>query len=85
MNIYVGNLSYETSETELREAFEKFGRVDSAQIISDRYTGRSRGFGFIEMPDEDEAEAAIEGMNGADVGGRPLRVNKARPKSQDRR
>lgn len=80
MNIYVGNLPHATSEEELREAFEEFGTVDKAAIIKDRDTGRSRGFGFVEMPDQDEAAAAIENMNGAELGGRTLTVNEARPR-----
>jgi len=83
MNIYVGNLSFKTTDAELREAFEAFGAVDSASIIVDRQTGRSRGFGFVEMPDSDEAQRAVEGLNGAQLGGRQLTVNEARPR-QDR-
>lgn len=81
MNIYVGNLSYDTNDDELREQFEEFGEVSSAQVIIDRETNRSRGFGFVEMPDDAAAEAAIEGLNGKDMGGRSLRVNQARPKN----
>lgn len=81
MNIFVGNLSFQTSDEELREAFARFGAVDSAQVIMDRETGRSRGFGFVEMPDNGEAQQAISAMNGADLGGRPLTVNEARPKA----
>ena len=80
MNIYVGNLSYNSTEQELREAFERFGKVDSARVIMDRMTNRSRGFGFIEMGDDNEARAAIEGMDGTELDGRPLRVNEARPR-----
>ena len=80
MNIYVGNISYDTSEDDLRNAFEAFGEVDSAKIITDRDTGRSKGFGFVEMPDQSNGESAIEGLNGQDVGGRALRVNEARPR-----
>ena len=80
MNIYVGNLSYDTGDEDLRQAFEAFGRVDSARVISDRMTGRSRGFGFVEMSDDGEARAAIEKMDGQDLQGRALRVNEARPK-----
>lgn len=82
MNIYVGNLTYDLSEAELREAFEAFGTVDSAKIITDRDTGRSKGFGFVEMPDQGNAESAIEGMNGQELGGRALRVNEARPRER---
>lgn len=82
MNIYVGNLSYSLTESELREAFANFGEVSSAKILSDRETGRSRGFGFVEMPDDTEAQAAVANLNGKDVGGRPLRVNEARPRER---
>ena len=80
MNIYVGNLSYSLAESELSEAFGNFGAVSSVKILSDRETGRSRGFGFVEMPNQAEAEAAVANLNGKDVGGRPLRVNEARPR-----
>ena len=82
MNIYVGNLSYSATEDDLREAFESFGQVDSVKIITDKYSGRSKGFGFIEMPEEESAKAAIEKMNGEDVKGRALRVNEARPREE---
>ena len=78
MNIYVGNLPYNMNDPELREAFEEYGAVDSATVIKDRYTGKSRGFGFVEMPDNGEAQAAIDGINGQDFGGRSLTVNEAR-------
>jgi RNA recognition motif-containing protein len=84
MNIYVGNLSYGMSEDELREAFGAFGEVSSVKILMDRETGRSRGFGFVEMPNKSEAETAIAQLNGKDVGGRALRINEARPKEQRR-
>jgi len=84
MNIYVGNLPYSTQEAELREAFERFGRVDSVHIIMDRETNRSRGYGFVEMSNDSEANAAIEGLNGSDMNGRPLRVNEARPRAERR-
>jgi len=84
MNIYVGNLSYELTEDDLRQAFEQFGRVSSVSILKDRYTGQSRGFGFVEMPAKAEAQAAIEGLNGKDLKGRALKVNEARPRSDDR-
>jgi RNA recognition motif-containing protein len=80
MNIYVGNLSYDTTEESLRSAFEDFGQVSSVALIKDKMTGRSRGFGFIEMPSQAEAMAAIEGMNGAELDGRTLTVNEARPR-----
>jgi RNA recognition motif-containing protein len=82
MNIYVGNLSYGMSEDELRDAFGAYGTVSSVKILMDRETGRSRGFGFVEMPDSNEAEAAITQLNGKDVGGRPLRINEARPRER---
>jgi RNA recognition motif-containing protein len=80
MNIYVGNLSYGMSEDELREAFAAYGDVSEVKILSDRETGRSRGFGFVEMPNQSEGEAAIAQLNGKEVGGRALRVNEARPR-----
>ncbi len=80
MNIYIGNISYETSEEDLRTAFGAYGEVDSAKIITDRDTGRSKGFAFVEMPDQGNGEAAVEGLNGQDMGGRALRVNEARPR-----
>jgi RNA recognition motif-containing protein len=82
MNIYVGNLSYSLSEQELRDAFAAHGEVSSVKILSDRETGRSRGFGFVEMPNQNEGEAAIEQLNGKDLGGRALRVNEARPRER---
>ncbi len=81
MNIFVGNLSFDTRDDGLREAFAAHGAVDSAQVVMDRETGRSRGFGFVEMPDSGEANAAISALNGADLGGRPLTVNEARPRA----
>jgi RNA recognition motif-containing protein len=84
MNIYVGNLSYGMSEDELRDAFGAFGDVSSVKILMDRETGRSRGFGFVEMPNQVEAEKAIAQLNGKDVGGRALRINEARPREQRR-
>lgn len=80
MNIYVGNLNFDTTEDDLKQAFEQYGQVESVKIISDRYTGRSKGFGFIEMPGDDEARAAIEGLDGSDLGGRNLKVNEAKPR-----
>lgn len=82
MNIYVGNLSYGMSEDELREAFAAYGDVSSVKILSDRETGRSRGFGFVEMPNQSEGEAAIAQLNGKELGGRSLRVNEARPRER---
>ena len=84
MNIYVGNLSYGMSEDELRDAFGAFGEVSSVKILMDRETGRSRGFGFVEMPNQGEGEKAIAQLNGKDVGGRALRINEARPREQRR-
>jgi len=80
MNIYVGNLSYSLSESELRDAFAAHGEVSSVKVLMDRETGRSRGFGFVEMPNQSEAEAAVSEVNGKEVGGRALRVNEARPR-----
>jgi RNA recognition motif-containing protein len=82
MNIYVGNLSYGMTEAELREAFGSFGEVSSVKILMDRDTGRSRGFGFVEMPNQGEAEAAIAQLNGKEMGGRALRINEARPRER---
>jgi RNA recognition motif-containing protein len=79
MKLYVGNLSYRMSEDELRTAFEAHGRVSSASVVMDRETGRSKGFAFVEMPDDAEGEAAMRALNGKDVGGRPLRVDRAKP------
>ncbi len=80
MNIYVGNLSYSLSESELRDAFAAYGEVSSVKVLMDRETGRSRGFGFVEMPNQNEAETAVAEVNGKEVGGRALRVNEARPR-----
>tara|TARA_B100001123_G_scaffold349245_1_gene399158 strand:+ start:658 stop:990 length:333 start_codon:yes stop_codon:yes gene_type:complete len=80
MNIYVGNLPFETTEDALQVAFTEYGSVDTARVITDRMTGRSRGFGFVEMPNNDEAEAAIKALNGKDFNGRALTVNEARPR-----
>jgi RNA recognition motif-containing protein len=85
MNIYVGNLSYDVTEEELQKSFEVFGHVESAKIVVDMYTGRSKGFGFVEMPNREEANSAIDGMNGQELKGRALRVSKARPRSEGRR
>ncbi len=82
MNIYVGNLPRATSEEELRKAFEAFGRVSSAAIIKDKFSGESRGFGFVEMPEKNEAQTAITSMNGKDFGGRTLTVNEAKPREE---
>lgn len=85
MNIYVGNLSYEVTEEDLKEAFAVFGEVDTVKIIKDNYTGRSKGFGFVEMPAKSEAQSAIEGLNGKELKGRNLNVNEARPRAEGRR
>ncbi|MFH1760224.1 MAG: RNA-binding protein [bacterium] len=84
MKIYVGNLSWEATEDDLRQAFESFGQVKSANIITDRDSGRSRGFGFVEMPEQSEAQAAIDGMKGKEFKGRELNVNEARPREDKR-
>jgi RNA recognition motif-containing protein len=80
MNIYVGNLSFETTEDQLREMFGAFGEVTSAAVITDKFSGESRGFGFVEMPTKNEAIAAISGLNGQEFNGRALNVNEARPR-----
>jgi RNA recognition motif-containing protein len=80
MNIYVGNLSNDVSEADLRQAFEPFGEVSSARVIKDKYSGASRGFGFVEMPAKSDAEAAIAGLQDKDLKGRALKVNEARPR-----
>jgi cold-inducible RNA-binding protein len=81
-NIFVGNLSFNTSEEELRKMFEAFGQVDRVSIMTDRDTGRSRGFGFVEMTSNDDGEKAITALNGSQAGGRTLNVNEARPKPE---
>lgn len=83
VEIYVGNLSYETSEDQLRKEFERFGKVKSARIISNRFSRKSKGFGFIEMPVRSEAEAAIKALHDKDIQGRKLRVNEARNKTHE--
>jgi len=80
MNIYVGNLPYNLTDDELRAAFTPFGNVSSAKIIMDKYSGRSKGFGFVEMGSAQEAQAAINALNGKDMGGRALTVNEAKPR-----
>ena len=89
MNIYVGNLPYSVDEDQLRGLFESYGEVESAAIITDRDTGRSKGFGFVEMPDNSQAEEAIRGLDGqmikGDRGDRAVRVNEARPRRERRR
>jgi len=85
MNIYVGNISYEVTEEELKEAFAVFGKVDTVKVIKDNYTGRSKGFGFVEMSAKAEAQSAIEGLNGKDLKGKSLNVNEARPRAEGQR
>jgi len=82
MNIYVGNLSFDTAEDDLRQAFEGYGQVTSVNIIKDKYSGESRGFGFVEMADKTEALAALSGLNGTELNGRALTVNEARPRAE---
>ncbi len=82
MNIYIGNLSFETTEESLRQAFEGYGEVSTVSIVTDRYTSKSRGFGFVEMASKGEAEAAITGLNGQELDGQTLNVNEARPRTE---
>jgi RNA recognition motif-containing protein len=84
IKIYVGNLSFDSTEGELKGLFETYGAVDSAKVIMDQFTGKSRGFGFIEMQDREEGLKAIQELDSKDLGGRPLKVNEARPKSETR-
>ena len=84
MKIYVGNLSFDVTEEELRTEFAAFGKVESVSIITDKYTGRARGFAFVEMPTVSEGQAAITGLNGKNLKDRALTVNAARPRSDDR-
>ncbi len=84
MNIYVGNLSFEANEEDVRNLFESYGEVSSVKIITDRVSGKSRGFGFVEMPDENAARTAISEANGQDLRGRALTVNEARPRNDSR-
>jgi RNA recognition motif-containing protein len=81
MNIYVGNLAYSVTQDDLREAFGAYGNVESANLITDKFTGDSKGFAFVEMPSNSEADAAIKGLNETPLKGRPLRVNQAKPRS----
>ena len=85
MRIFVGNLAFTTSEEDLAHLFHPYGTVERVQIVTDRATGRSRGFGFVEMPDAPEAQAAIAGLNGTSLGGRPLTVNEARQREGQER
>jgi RNA recognition motif-containing protein len=82
MNIFVGNLAYTATEEEVRQLFEGYGAVDTVNLLMDRDTGRPRGFGFVEMPDDTEARAAIAGLNGTSLGGRALTINEARPRDE---
>ena len=82
MNIYVGNLSWNTDDNQLNELFSQHGSVESARVLSDRETGRSRGFGFVEMSNDDEGQAAINALNGYELDGRALKVNVARPREE---
>jgi cold-inducible RNA-binding protein len=84
MKIYVGNLPYEVTEEDLKQAFDPFGSVDSVAIIKDKYSGQSKGFGFVEIASKEEAQAAIEGLNGKELKGRALNVNEARPRAEGR-
>ncbi len=80
MNIYVGNIPYRLSEEDLKNIFEEYGTVESVKIITDKFSGRSKGFGFVEMPNEEEAKKAVAELNEAEVDGRNLRVNEAKPR-----
>jgi RNA recognition motif-containing protein len=82
MKIYVGNLSRDVTDEDLLKAFESFGRVESATVVKDKFTGESRGFGFVEMPSASEAQSAINGMNGKELKGRAVNVNEARPREE---
>ncbi|MBK1700611.1 RNA recognition motif domain-containing protein [Thiococcus pfennigii] len=81
MNIYVGNLPYSVTDSDLREAFSRFGEVSQVNVITDRFSGESKGFGFVEMSSNSQADAAIKGLNGTDLNGRNITVNQAKPKS----
>ena len=85
MDIYVGNLAYSTNDESLKDAFSAYGEVTSARVVTDRMTGRSKGFGFVEMPDRAQAQAAIDALNGKDIDGRALRVNESQPKPREER
>jgi RNA recognition motif-containing protein len=82
VNIYVGNLSFDVTEEDVQAAFEAFGKVESVKVIKDKYSGASRGFGFVEMASKDEGKAAIDGLNGKELKGRALNVNEARPRTE---
>lgn len=81
MNIYVGNLSYEVTETDLKELFETYGQVSSSSLIKDKFSGQPKGFGFVEMPTDTEAKAAISGLNGKEIKDRAISVDEARPRT----
>ena len=83
MNIYIGNLQYDVTEDDLKAKFNEFGEVSSSNIIIDKYSGKSKGFGFIEMPNDDEANKAIEALNGVELNGRPIKVNQAKPRNNN--
>ena len=83
MNIYIGNLSYNISENDLQKAFEEFGQVESAKIIVDKFTGRSKGFAFVEMTNDDDGKKAISAMDGKDLDGRAAKVNEAKPRNTE--
>ena len=85
MNIYVGNLSYDATDVTIREAFESFGQVTSARVIKDKYNGQSRGFGFVEMPAQSQAQTAIKSLNGKELLGKQISVNEARPRADQGR
>jgi RNA recognition motif-containing protein len=85
MNIYVGNISRESSENEIKTAFEEYGEVTSVNIIKDKFTGMSKGFGFVEMPNKEEADNAIKNLDGQRINGRALNVAEARPRTENRR
>jgi len=85
MNIYVGNLSYDATDEAIKQAFESFGQVISARIIKDKYTGESRGFGFVKMLEQSQAQTAIKSLNGKELQGKEMSVNEARPRTGDRR
>ena len=82
MNIYVGNLPYSVTDTDLRETFSRFGEVSQVNLIADKFTGESKGFGFVEMDNNSEADAAIKGLNGTDMSGRNIKVNQAKPRAE---
>jgi len=82
MNIYVGNLAYSVSESDLKDVFSEFGEVESATIITDKFSGQSKGFGFVEMPNNSEADSAIKALNETDMKGRSIKVNQAKPRGE---